>query len=251
MQHELIQTADRGCGTFLVVKNDLIGRTIDQYGYWENHVWNFYNRFLKDSDVVLDAGANVGFHTVNMAKKAKFVHAFEPQPLMYNLLCANVLLNEVTHKVEQHRLALSDKESVVKLQPLNMFDEQDGTHNFGGRGLTEEGRGEGGIKTIAFDSLNIDINVIKIDVQGFELFAINGMLETLRVNKPWILLENYEELHNDEQVLAILFDLGYEVYRLQVTPREDCICLHKNNVDHVNLRNCLDTELSEYYKKIN
>jgi FkbM family methyltransferase len=251
MQHELIQTVDKGFGTFIVIKNDIIGRCIEQNGFWENHVYNFYTRFLKDSDVVLDAGANVGFHTINMARKAKFVHAFEPQPLVYNLLCANVLLNDVTHKVEQYKLALGDKESVVKLQPLNMFDEQDGTHNFGGRGLTIDGRGEGGIKTIAFDSLNIDINVIKIDIQGFELMAVNGMLETLQVNKPWILLENYEGLENDEEVLSILSVLGYDVYRLQVAPREDCICIHKSNSDHLNLRACLDTELSEYYKKIN
>lgn len=248
----LIQTQDRGFGSFIVIGNDLIGRYINTHGFWEVHLMNMYANFMKETDVVLDAGANIGFHTVHMSKRCKHVHAFEPQPLMFNLLSTNILFSNSTHNVTQYRLGLGDREEIVKMQPLKNFDEADGTHNFGGRGISKEDDGDEAVYIVPFDSLNLDVDVVKIDVQGYELFAFNGMLETLKRCQPWIMLENYmgEGHEDDEKVLDLLFDLGYEIYRFKGTSEEDCLCINKNNPDHDRIRETVEGSLKEFYRKV-
>lgn len=248
----LIQTPNKGFGSFIVIGNDLIGRFINHHGFWEVHLLHIYTNFLKETDVVLDAGANLGFHTVNMAKKCKHVYAFEPQPLMYNLLSTNILFGNCTHKVTQFKLGLGDKEELVKMQALKDFDEKDGTHNFGGRGISKNDEGEELINVVAFDSLGLDVTVIKMDIQGYELHALRGMLETVKRSLPWIMLENYmgEGHEDDEEVLKILFDLGYEIYRFKAISEEDCICVNKNNPNHADIKAALEGTLKDHYRKI-
>lgn len=248
----LVQTPNKGFGSFIVIGNDLIGRFINHHGFWEVHLLHMYANFLKSTDVVLDAGANLGFHTVNMSKKCKHVYAFEPQRMMYNLLSTNILFSDSTHNVTQYRLGLGDKEEIVKMQPLKNFDEKDGVHNFGGRGISKDDQGDETINVIAFDSLNLDVDVVKMDIQGYELFALKGMMNTVKRCLPWILVENYmgEGHEDDEEVLKILFDLDYEIYRFKAISEEDCVCINKNNPKHEDIRNALEGELKDYYRKI-
>lgn len=245
------QTENKGFGSFIVIKNDLIGRYINNYGFWEIHLYDLYKTFLKDTDVVLDAGANIGFHTVHMAKSCKKVYAFEPQPIIYNILCTNILFNDISEKVEQYKFGLGDKEITLKMSPISKFDEKDGTRNYGGRSITEDSDGEEEVKLITFDSLNIDIDVIKIDIQGFELQAFRGMIGTLKRCKPWIMLENYLDNEKDNEVLILLKELGYDIYRPldNGLPKEDCVCIIKEDDKHINIKKVMEEQLSTHYKK--
>ena len=84
----LFQTQDKGFGSFIVIQNDLIGNFINQNGFWENHLCHIYNNLIKETDIVVDAGANIGFHTVQFAKKAKKVARSE---IFINIdLCLNL-----------------------------------------------------------------------------------------------------------------------------------------------------------------
>jgi FkbM family methyltransferase len=248
----IIQTEDKGYGSFIVILNDLIGRFINKYGFWEIHLYTLYKLFLKDTDVVLDAGANIGFHTVHMAKSCKKVYAFEPQPLIYNILSTNILFNDLSNKVEHYRLGLGDKEETLKMAPIDNFDEKDGTKNYGGRNITKDSDGEEEVKVVVFDSLNIDIDAIKIDVQGFETEAFNGMVNTLKRCKPWIMLENYMDSEKDQAVLIFLKELGYEIYRPVENnlPMEDCLCIVKDEDKHNNIKNIIEEQLSTVYRKL-
>ena len=94
--YNLIQTQDKGFGSFIVIKNDLIGNFINHHGFWENHLCHIYKTLIKETDIVVDAGANIGFHTIQFAKKAKKVYSFEPQKLVFNILSTNILFNDVS-----------------------------------------------------------------------------------------------------------------------------------------------------------
>lgn len=249
---QLIQTKDKGFGSFVVIENDLIGRYINHYGFWELHLIGLYRKFIKDTDVVLDAGANIGFHTIHMGHICKKVYAYEPQPMIFNILSTNILFSGLSDKIEHFRLGLGDKKSSAKMEPLDRFNEADGTRNFGGRGLSQDGTGEESVNLIDFDSLDIDIDVIKIDIQGFELYAFMGMQNTLKRCAPWIMLENYVGNSRDEKVLELLQSLGYEIYRPKdnTLPNEDCICIHKENEKHIPIRELLNSELETVFKLI-
>jgi len=252
----LAQTPDKGYGSFVVILEDLIGRYINTLGFWEIHMYQLYSKLLKETDVVLDAGANIGFHTIGLAKFSKKVYAFEPQALIYNILTTNILYNDSTRKVEQFRLGLGNSNSTVKMCSLDKYREKDGTDNYGGRGIAVEGEeGNEEIKVVPFDSLGLDIDVIKMDVQNYELEALTGMLDTLNRCKPWMMLENYREIEKDQKVIELLKSLNYIVYRPSddnPLPKEDCICFNKDNEKHVSLINTFDTneQLKQFYKLV-
>ena len=228
----LIQTPNKGLGSFLVLENDLIGRFINYNGVWEKHLYQIYSQLIEPEDIILEGGANIGFHTVQFAKLASKgkIYAFEPQKLIYNLLSTNILLNDQSYNVFQYRLALSDKPGSLYMQSLSRFDEKDGCRNYGGRGLTTSNEGEE-VQLITFDSLNINPNMIKLDIQGSELYALKGMEKTIDKCEPWFILENYLHKKDDKKVYDFLISRGYTFFRFhfknpktgEIIPHEDCI----------------------------
>lgn len=234
----LAQTQNKGLGSYIVIENDLIGQCMLRDGYWEGHLHQIYSKLLTKDDIVIDAGANIGFHTVQFAKLAKEVHAFEPQKLIYNILCTNVLFNDVSDNTFQYDFGLGDKEITLYMEPLSSKDEPNGMHNFGGLGLDLNATSEQPVPLKTFDSLGIDFSVLKMDIQGSEIFALKGMIQSLRKNKPWIMLENYLDQKNDQKVLDLLFAEGYELCRFMYKP-EDCILYIPSK--HTNIRPLLES----------
>jgi hypothetical protein len=96
-------------GNFLINELDLIGNFIKQTGQWEYHLFEFYSQFLTSESYCIDAGANLGFHTIQFGKLSKKVYAFEPQSLIFNQMCANILFNGLDDVIIPYKLALGDK----------------------------------------------------------------------------------------------------------------------------------------------
>jgi len=180
-------------GHFCLIEKDLISNYINNHGFWEDHLYYFYSQIIKEDDIIIDGGANIGFHTVqfaSLAKKGK-VYSFEPQPLIFNVLSTNILLNGASNIVNQYRLGISDKEAT---ETLTSIDNQGVSMNefcinWGGRGFTEKDGNEEAT-TVALDSFNLPrLNLIKLDVQGFEYKALMGGINTIKNNMPTIFIE--------------------------------------------------------------
>jgi len=63
------------------------------------------------------------------------------------------------------------------------------------------------VQVTTFDSHNLDPDIVKIDVEGYELQVLEGMKETLARSRPVMMLEANEK---DQQCQALLASLGYE-----------------------------------------
>lgn len=239
------QTEDKGWGSFLVIENDLIGNFMIRHGFWEKHLYDIYSKFLTGESTIIDAGANIGFHTIHFAKLGKQVYAFEPQSNIFNILSTNILLNGVSNKVKQYRLGLGDKKTKLYMDSDSKHMESNIIYNFGGRGLTKEASDAEEINLIKWDDEFSQINkidFIKMDIQGSEIYALKGMEKMLIKDKPWMLLENYDH-ENDKPVIDYLLSLGYTIYRpLTHLPNEDCICVY----NHPNIEDFLKTILVEF-----
>jgi FkbM family methyltransferase len=227
-------------GNFLVNEFDLIGNFILQTGTWESHLYEFYSQILKPSDICVDAGANLGFHAIQFGKLSKKVYAFEPQPLIYNQLCANILFNDLDNIITPYRLAIGDKKDIQQMWDIKHEGwVGNGSYNWGGRGIehkdaaftSDEVREHDVVEVIDLDSLNIPYcSLFKIDIQGYEWYAFLGAKELITKNKPVVLLENAPDRSElDKQVLNFLQELGYENYRYYQNTNEDCILIHPNN----------------------
>lgn len=225
-------------GKFLLNPKDLIGATIIERKYWEYHLIEFYTQILNQDSVCVDMGANIGFHSICFANICKKVHSFEPQNIIFNNLCANILINNLNDKIVVYKLGLGDKDEKAQLWDIeNEGWVGNGIYNWGGRGIetetssftSDEVRENDIIEVTTLDKFNLKCDLIKIDVQGYEYKAFLGGKDTIISSKPTILLENYPE---DNQSREFLFSLGYEGYRYCIGNEEDCIFIHPKSKNY-------------------
>lgn len=143
--------------------------------------------------VVLDIGANVGSHTINFARTADVVHAFEPLPTTFYMLCTNLLLNGVRNAIP-YNLAIgpSDGTTVV----ANLDPSKPNT----AMGI-QTGVGTLPVPIRSIDSLAIHpIHFIKVDVEGYEYEVLQGACNSL-LNEDLIV---FVEIHRESLVDIIV-----------------------------------------------
>lgn len=196
-----------------------IKNRIRQGGTWEAHVHDQVKKYALAGTTVLDIGAHIGTETVLMANCVGAygkVHAFEPQKKIFRELLANCLVNKIDERVTLYRMAIGNAHNKVETGKVEVSWDEAGIGLWGGGDLAE-------MRTI--DSFNFqNVSFVKIDVEGGEDAVIAGMVETLKRNKPVIVIEiqggwPWEKAPPDinNKILATqkkLSDLGYEVHHL-------------------------------------
>ena len=185
------------------------------YDVWQSGlIRDVFDLYLPENGqkrVAVDIGANYGFTAVTMANHYDQVHCFEIDTDVRACLEKNV---SQYHNVQVHGVGLSNKEMDISLQ-IEMDE----------RGLStikpnnpEEDYPRYPVKTL--DSFNLtDVDLIKIDVEGWETQVILGATETLKNNSPIVIVENHgipkrdreEGFVTRQQVMLPLLNLGYRV----------------------------------------
>jgi FkbM family methyltransferase len=157
--------------------------------FWlgESDRWELLHarRMLRPGAVIFDVGANFGYYALMLAaglRKACEVHAFEPTEGTYRRLCRHIALNGMDC-IHAHRIALSDRSGTASMH---------GRDGNSGAAFLEPGEGEVQVTTLdAFVAeRGIDrLDLIKIDVEGFEEKVLRGGERVLRELRPRILFE--------------------------------------------------------------
>eukprot|EP00798_Chlamydomonas_sp_ICE-L_P002185 gene2185-33800_t len=183
-----------------------VGASICASGNWEGGLVDALTKKITPGSNVVDAGANLGTYTVQLSHKAGptgRVFAFEPQPMIYQLMVANSI-NCGVGNIEAHHAALGFKNGKVSMGSALPDGKSVGVEyaqavrqgvsvNYGGRSL-----GVGGevVAMHTLDSFNItNLSLIKIDVQGAENLLIWGAKETILREKPAINIEDNIEFN--------------------------------------------------------
>lgn len=136
--------------------------------------------------VVVDIGANIGNHTLYFANElhAGKVISFEAVKNTFEILNANVKLNNLQDKVQVYNLGLSNKRGKAAI----------GIYNAGNMGGTSLVEGSGDIELATLDEFELPkVNFIKIDVEGMEPQVLQGAIETIKRTRPFILVESFED----------------------------------------------------------
>ena len=137
--------------------------------------------------MALDIGAYIGTHAMLMGRvvgSAGRVYAFEPQRKVFLELRHNVRLNGLGGVVKPLRFALGAKAGMVE---MNLPTQYRGLDNLGGVGV---GSGGDRVEMRTLDSFGFqNVSLVKIDVEGFEDAVLTGGVETIRANRPVILIE--------------------------------------------------------------
>jgi len=171
-----------------------------------------------DDMLFIDIGAHHGFYPLLVGTKhqnARII-AFEPVPENYEILTANLKLNNVNH-VEAYDLAVSNKDEI---KILKVTEASDSCGFYAHPKMATLKFIE--VKAIALDSLLKEIpdvpTTIKIDTEGHELWVLEGMKGTLNKthNTNLFLGFNPERLRSagcrPEDLLEKIDRLGFDIY---------------------------------------
>ena len=207
----LARAACRHGDMLYFVHDVFIGIALEAYGEWCEGELDLLLPRLRPGDVVVDAGANVGTHTLAFARAVGptgAVWAFEPQRLVHQVLCANLALNEQFH-VHARQEALGAQPGTAHIPVLDPA----AYGNYGGVATTAEGES---VPLRRIDDLALPAcRLIKIDVEGHELAVLAGARETIARHRPLLYVENERPEHTAELTAAIAA-LGYTLYAHEV-----------------------------------
>jgi FkbM family methyltransferase len=219
------------------VSNDLLGSEILVRGVYE---WDqleilFSTLFpgkpgeLRDA-LALDVGGNIGNHALFFARHFAKVITFEPNPIVYDVLRANLLLNKADH-VLALPVGLSDADQSAEFSQLE-------EENLGSSGLSRHVRLDATKPAINFPvqlrvgddivrkhSNGVPIALIKIDVEGHEAWVLRGLRETLKREHPGVV---FESKHRDGEdggavAMALLKECGYTHFYV-AAPHIPAVC---------------------------
>jgi FkbM family methyltransferase len=172
--------------------------------------------------ICLDIGANIGNHSLVFAEHFDRVLAFEPNPRTFKLLAIN---SELARNIVPYRLGASNKK-------VTMTAYEDAL-NLGAtttsRTISDhrEENQKGVISTVQFEMDRFDdllsesdlnqVDFIKLDVEGHEAAALEGMANILRISSPIIVMEAFSDSFSDgkSRSVEILKSHGYRnFYRM-------------------------------------
>ncbi|WP_316811400.1 FkbM family methyltransferase [Pedobacter heparinus] len=217
--------------TWLTDEDIAIYTTADNYiewnilstGTYEHEINKLIRISLKDGDVALDVGANIGLQSIRMSKsvgEAGRVLAFEPLTYLQKKLAANILLNRSLN-VTLLPYALANIETETK------YDINENEWNQGAFSLDNNTENGDSAQKIAIkkgdilpEIINLNrLDLIKIDVEGFEFQVMLGLAETIKKYLPRIIFEydhNYwtKTNQNISECFNFLKVANYKVFQI-------------------------------------
>ena len=207
--------ADNGREFFHVRKHSIDLHIIS--GFYEYKVMKVFEKLAKDSKVIVDVGANIGKYTILAGKTnptAKVI-AIEPEKENCKLLNKNIILNDLEISVIEE--AVGNKEGEMKMYLNNI--------NNRGHSLSEKFVNETKerkkkydssiqVKVNTLDNLFESIDLLKIDIEGFELEVLEGskrLLAEKKIKKMIIEIDDF----NLESIKKLLNKYGYLINKIE------------------------------------
>jgi hypothetical protein len=174
-----------------------IGKCFELYGEYSESEVAMMRRFVRPGDRVVDVGANIGDLTLPLAQMvgpAGTVHAVESHAGNYNVLCANLALNDVTN-----------------VRPMNVYMTLPSARPPAG-GQSPFVSEQWPPPPLALDELELDrCRLVKIDVDGHEIDVLRSGERLVERTRPVLYVEN-DVRERSPALLRYLDSLDYDLY---------------------------------------
>jgi FkbM family methyltransferase len=198
-------------GRMMYLRTDkYVGTSLDHYGEYCESEAEVFAQLLTPGQTVVEVGANIGAHTVNLSRlvgPAGRVYAFEPQRVIFQLLCANVALNEAFN-VHTYHAGSGATTGTMKLPDI---DYGHSGSNFGGVSLLDQTQGDN-VQIIPLDSISLpSLRLLKIDVEGMEDVVLEGAREQIFRHRPVIYVEN-DRRERSQKLISMIAGFGYDLW---------------------------------------
>jgi FkbM family methyltransferase len=190
-------------------RDTYVGRSFDRYGEYSEFECQTFARLIRPGQTVYDVGANIGGHTLAFARlvgPSGLVAAFEPQRIVFQMLCANVALNGFS-RVWTIWAACGRSLGQANVPSLDY----QAVNNVGGLSLVGAPEGES-VPTMPLDDVAAPAcHFIKIDVEGMEGEVIAGAEKTIAKWRPILYVEN-DRAERSAALIEQIMALGYRLY---------------------------------------
>jgi FkbM family methyltransferase len=159
-------------------------------------------RYHGDGVVAIDCGANIGVHTIEWATAMTgwgSVVGIEAQERLYYALAGNIAINNCFNAIAMHA-AVSFESGILRIPTPDYLTassfgslelrEREG-NEFIGQPIDYSEANTVAVQKIALDALNLPrVDLIKIDVEGMELEALEGARAMIQESRPILLVES-------------------------------------------------------------
>ncbi len=188
-------------------------------------------KFGNKAKTFIDCGAHMGAYSILLSEHFEKVHAFEAQRRTFYQLCGNIFINEKSN-ITPHHEAVTTVTEANQIATLHVVSEDGGGSTIrvpqGNQAVLSHEQ----VKTVTIDSYNFNrVGLIKLDIEGNELKALNGARHTIeRNNFPPIIFEanNDKWFEKEKQDLfAHLVNLGYQI--AEIRPFDNMYVAIKDN----------------------
>lgn len=205
-----------------------ISKELLEHGYRERFSVDCIKTILKPDMNVLDLGANIGFYVLIESPVVKHVYAIEPVKYNFNLLAANIGLNNCKN-VSTYRLAIGSKTGKGKIYTSNrcnwatIVDKDNRTEDYARRW----DKFDKGFEIVPIyklddftDKFAIKPDMIRMDVEGAEVDIIASGINTINrmAKDSYLIIEIHASCIKDKQSIEIMLDLikeaGFEVFKV-------------------------------------
>jgi len=180
-----------------------------------------HRQFQGDGAIAIDCGANIGVHTIEWATAMTgwgSVIAIEAQERIYYALAGNIAINNCFNAIAMHA-AVSSESGVMKIPNPDYLVassfgslalRQNAGNEFIGQPIDYSEEKTVAIQKITLDSLQLArVDLIKIDIEGMELEALDGARQTIERCRPIMLIESIKA--GGDRLRAWLNERGYQV----------------------------------------
>lgn len=156
----------------------------------------------------VQAGGNLGIFPKYLARVFETVYTFEPDPAIFKVLCANA----PEPNIVKFQAAVGDRRGLVGLAKVR----RDGKPEiFAHEGITHVS-GAGVVPTLMIDDLALPVcDLLVVDIEGWELYALRGASQTITFCRPVIVVEvNKNSAHYGiapDDVRDTITGLGYRL----------------------------------------
>lgn len=191
---------------------------------------------LEPGSVIVDGGTNIGFFSVPVAHRTQGrnirIIGFEPQRQLFQALSGSLVLNGYSH-VFLHNLGLATEPGTAQLPAIDYSVAQDfGTVQLSDDTTVAEDSwmNERVVDTTSIDAMALPrLDFFKLDVEGYEVPALQGALATIQQHRPWIWVEYF--ITGTEPIQAALADL--DDYAFFVMDYQNMLCAPRERLKQI------------------
>jgi FkbM family methyltransferase len=178
-------------------KGDIVANAIKANSFFDQVICEVAKSYIKPNSIILDIGANYGQMAIALSKIATNtqVYAFEAQKMVFDILEKNIESNNAKN-IRSFYNAVYDIENTEFMFPVPDLVKY---ATYGAYGLDLKAKQGVPVRSLTIDSLAFDMPVsfIKIDIQGSDLAAMRGAVNTIAKYQMPIIFEYEEQFQQD------------------------------------------------------